>query len=133
VIDRLKEHHVPIFPLIECPRHHLPGTEFTTLATPSHGGADIRVWQVEIQPGTPAVPHSVTRSEVFVVHGGEATVTMATGEEVARAGDVLIVPPGERFQIQATGDTPFRATVCFPIDGQAVLPDKEPFTPPWGM
>lgn len=124
---------MPRFALNDCPRHHLPGTEFTTLATPSHGGAEIRVWQVEIQPGTLAEPHSVTRSEVFVVHDGEATVTMDTGEEVVRAGEVIIVPAGERFQIQATGDTPFRATVCFPIDGQAVLPGKEPFTPPWGM
>lgn len=124
---------MPTFTPGQFPKHHLEGTEFTTLATPSHGNADVRVWQVEIQPGTPAVPHSLTRTEVFVVQDGQAAVTLAGKETAVQAGDVLVVPAETPFQIFAHGPTPFRAIVCFPIDGQAVLPGKEPFTPPWGL
>jgi quercetin dioxygenase-like cupin family protein len=124
---------MPTFTPGQCPRHHLAGTEFTTLATPAHGNADVRVWQVEIQPGTPPVPHSVTRTEVFVVQGGEATVTIAGDKAIVHADDVLVVPADTPFQIRAQGDAPFRALVCFPLDGQAVLPGKDPFTPPWGL
>jgi quercetin dioxygenase-like cupin family protein len=44
------------------------------LATPSRGSRDTAVWQVEIDPGRPAVPHTLTREEVFVVLSGIATV-----------------------------------------------------------
>jgi mannose-6-phosphate isomerase-like protein (cupin superfamily) len=124
---------MPTFTPGQCPKHSIDGTEFTTLATPSHGNADVRVWQVEIQPGTPAVPHSLTRSEVFVVQSGQATVNIAGDETVVRVNDVLVVPAETLFHLRAEGDTPFRALVCFPIDGQAALPGKQPFTPPWGL
>lgn len=124
---------MPTYTLETCPKHHLEGTEFTTLATPSHGGAHVRVWQVEIQPGTPAVPHSVTRTEVFIVQAGEASVRIHGEDSIARTGSVIVVPAGTPFQIQSQGDEPFRAIVCFPVDGQAVLPGKDPFTPPWGI
>ncbi len=124
---------MPTFTNDQCPRHGIEGTHFTTLATPTHGNADVRVWHVEIQPGTRAVPHAVTRSEVFVVQDGEALVTIDGTATVVRANDVLIVPAETPFTLQVQGDTPFRAIVCFPLDGQAVLPGKEPFTPPWGM
>ena len=124
---------MPTFTMGQCPTHHLEGTAFTTLATPSHGDADVRVWQVEIQPGTPAVPHSVTRTEVFVVQDGEAIANIAGNETIVQAGNVLVVPADTPFHLRAQGETPFRAVVCFPIDGQAALPGKEPFTPPWGL
>ena len=114
-------------------KHHLEGTAFTTLATPQHGGADMRVWEVEIQSGTPSVPHSLTKTEVFVVQQGEAVISIGGEEHVARSGDVIVVPADTAFALNAVGDEPFRAIVCFPLEGKAVLPGKEPFTPPWGV
>ena len=121
-----------VFTFENCPKHHLEGTEFTTLATPSHGDADVRVWHVEIQPGTPTVPHSLTSTEVFVIQQGEARVRIADNDYVARRGDVVVVPAETPFALHAVGDVPFQAIVCFPLEGQAVLSGKEPFTPPWG-
>jgi mannose-6-phosphate isomerase-like protein (cupin superfamily) len=123
---------MPTFTFADCPKHYLRGTEFTTLATPSHGNADVRVWRVEIQPDTPAVPHSLTRTEVFVIQQGEAQVRIGEEDSVVREGDVIVVPAETPFALHARGGESLRAIVCFPLDGQAVLPDGEPFTPPWG-
>jgi mannose-6-phosphate isomerase-like protein (cupin superfamily) len=68
-----------------------------------------------------------------VVQSGQATVNIAGDETVVRVNDVLVVPAETLFHLRAKGDTPFRALVCFPIDGQAALPGKQPFTPPWGL
>lgn len=122
---------MPTFILNDCPTHQMEGTEFTTLATPSHGNADVRVWQVEIQPNTPAVPHSLTRTEVFVIQQGAARVTIDGEESEVGRGDVIVVPAGKPFRLESTGTEALRAIVCFPLEGQAVLPDGVPFTPPW--
>src|ERR1700745_3561661 len=54
--------------------HDLGGARFTSLATPSRGATDTSVWKVEILPGTPATPHSLTREEVLGVLEGAARV-----------------------------------------------------------
>lgn len=128
----IREGTMPVFTIGTCPTHHLEGTTFTTLATPTHGDADVRVWQVQIEPGTPSVPHVLTKTEIFVVQQGEAVVSLGDDEHEARAGDVIVVPAETPFALSAFGDDPFRALVCFPLEGKAVLPGKEPFTPPWG-
>lgn len=112
--------------------HHLPGTTFCTLATPGQGAADVRVWRVEIEPGTEPVPHSLTRAEVFVVESGAAHVTIGSATMLAHAGEVIVVPANTDFMLQVSGDAPFVAVVCFPLEGQAVMSGKQPFTPPWG-
>ena len=55
------------------PTHHLPGTAFTSIATPSTGSADIAVWEVRVDPGHAGVAHQLTRQEVFIVTAGEGT------------------------------------------------------------
>src|SRR6476661_7700650 len=91
------------------PTHELPGARFTSLATPSLGTTETAVWTVEILPGTDAALHEVTREEIFV---GLA---------------------GVEFSIAAAGPAPFRALVCLPVGGQAVMGGGEPFTPPWAL
>ena len=56
-----------IIPTTNRPTHERGGARFTSLASPARGSAETSVWIVEIDPGTPATPHSVTREEVFVV------------------------------------------------------------------
>ena len=65
--------------------HDLGGALFTSLATPSRGATDNSVWKVEILPGTPATPHSLTREEVFVVLEGTASVRIAGNDGQAGA------------------------------------------------
>ena len=112
------------------PTHDLGGTRFTSLATPSRGSAETSVWLVEIDPGVPATPHSLTREEVFVVLDGVAATKVAGVAGVAGAGDAIVVPAGTAFEIANGGASVLRLLCCFPVGGQAVTADGQ-FTPPW--
>jgi quercetin dioxygenase-like cupin family protein len=113
------------------PTHELGTTRFTSLATPSLGSTDTAVWQVEIQPGTPATPHSLTREEVFVVLAGTASASVGESVETARQGDAIVVPAGVPFALENAGTDLLRLVCCFPVGGQACLDDGSVFTPPW--
>jgi mannose-6-phosphate isomerase-like protein (cupin superfamily) len=91
------------------------------------------VWIVEILPGTPGTPHSLTREEVFVVLAGEASVRMAGRDDVARVGDAILVPAEVDFELANAGDAPLRLVCCFPIGGQARFAEGDAFTPPWAQ
>ena len=84
--------------------HEIDGVRFTSLATPSRGTRDTSVWRIEIAPGTPATPHSVTREEVFVVLEGEAAVEIEGTRATAQAGDAIVVPPGSRVRADQRAD-----------------------------
>lgn len=111
--------------------HELDGVRFTSLATPSRGTRDTSVWRIEIAPGTPATPHSVTREEVFVVLEGEAAVEIEGTRATAQAGDAIVVPPEVEFGLTNGGDEPLHLLCCLPVGGQARTADGVTFTPPW--
>jgi len=115
------------------PTHDLGGALFTSLATPSRGATDTSVWKVEILPGTPATPHSLTREEVFVVLEGTASVRIAGHDGQAGAGDAIVVPAGAGFELANAGTGPLRLLCCLPVGGQARLADGSTFTPPWAQ
>jgi quercetin dioxygenase-like cupin family protein len=131
VDDLIEEIPMPILPAPAAPTHELPGARFTTLAAPSRGCAETAVCTVEVLPGVEPAPHQVTREEIFVGLAGEALVVLGGDEHALREGDTLVVPAGITFAIAAAGAAPFRAIVCLPVGGQAVMPGGEPFTPPW--
>lgn len=122
---------MPVIPSPAAPTHDIGSARFTSLATPSRGSSDTAVWMVEIDPGTPANPHQLTREEVFVVIEGEATVTIDGADSTARAGDAIVVPAGLDFGIANGTSEPLRLVCCFPVGGQARTPDGATFTPPW--
>ncbi len=122
-----------VIPAPASPTHQLGGNSFTSLATPSHGSTDTSVWQVEIQPGTPATPHRLTRQEVFVILSGSALVRIDGQSATAMPGDAVVVPAAVDFEIAAAGAEPLCALCCLPVGGQAQLADGEPFTPPWAQ
>jgi quercetin dioxygenase-like cupin family protein len=115
------------------PTHELGTTRFTSLATPTRGSAETAVWKVEIAPGTPATPHSITREEIFVVLEGVADVAIDGRAGIAAAGDAIIVPADVPFEVANTGAQPLRLLCCMPVGGQAKLADGVVFTPPWSQ
>ena len=116
------------------PTHTLGGTTFTSLATPSRGGAgDTSLWRVAIVPGTAPTPHSLTREEVFVVLSGRADVIIDATPARAETGDAIVVPKGVRFQLGNAGNEPLELLCCLPVGGQARLDDGTLFTPPWAQ
>ena len=124
---------MPVIPCPSEPTHELGGARFTSLATPSRGSSDTSVWRVEIEAGTPATPHTLTREEVFVVLAGRAEVRLGETVSSAGPGDAIVVPPGVPFALSPEGDEALRALCCLPVGGQGQLADGEPFTPPWAL
>jgi quercetin dioxygenase-like cupin family protein len=122
---------MPVLPASSADVHELPGTRFSSLATPRRGSPEISMWQVEIAPDTEPVPHELTRTEVFYILGGRAQVRIGGEAAVARAGDVIVVPPDTLFELRNDGDEPLRALCCLPAGGQARRADGIAFTPPW--
>ena len=124
---------MPILPSPPTATHQLGGTRFTSLATPSRGSVETSVWQVDIEPGSPSTPHSLTREEVFVVLAGTATVELDGIAGTAQAGDAIVVPAGVPFALTNGGDANLRLLCCLPVGGQARMGDGEPFTPQWAQ
>src|SRR5829696_5700711 len=81
------------------PTHELGSARFTALATPTRGSTESSVWTVEIDPGAPATPHSLTREEVFVILDGVADVTLGGIRGTAGPGDAVVVPADVDFEI----------------------------------
>lgn len=115
------------------PTHELGGARFTALASPSRGSVDTSVWQVEIAPGTPATPHTLTREEVFVVLAGQADVRIGDEHAQALPGDAIVVPADTPFELANLSTEPLRALCCLPVGGRARLDDGSAFVPPWAL
>jgi len=111
-------------------QHELHGARFQTLANPSLGSQETSVWRVMLRPGTPGVPHRVTREEIFVVLAGSATASLDGTAHALSAGSTLVLPAGVELSL-STGEDALEAIVCLPVGGQGVVGDGEPFTPPW--
>jgi quercetin dioxygenase-like cupin family protein len=124
---------MPVLNAPPSPTHEVGTTRFTSLATPSRGTTSTSLWSVEIAPGTPPTPHSLTTEELFVVTDGLAAVTMEGVESVARPGDVIVVPSDTVFELSNGSDRPLRLLCCLPVGGQARLADGSTFTPPWAQ
>ena len=123
---------MPIIQAPLAPTHEMGGARFTSLATPSRGSSDTSVWTVEISPGSPGVPHTLTREEVFVVLSGTARVRIADEVQTAGPGDAIVVPVDTPFQLTNNGSAVLRLLCCMPVDGQACV-DGTTFTPPWAQ
>lgn len=126
---------MPVLSAPERPTHSLPHAEFTSLATPSRGSTETSVWRVHLRPGGEPTWHSVTREEIFVVLSGELRVRWRDTDthDTLRSGDVLVVPVGRVFALDAQGELPAELLCCLPVGGQAQLPGGEAFTPPWAL
>jgi mannose-6-phosphate isomerase-like protein (cupin superfamily) len=122
---------MPVITSPDAATHDLGGTRFTSLVTPSRGCQETAVWQVEIDPTTPATPHRVSREEVFVVVDGFAHVRIGDDHGVAASGDAILVPAGVEFTVENRGSTVLRMVCSLPVGGQACMDGEHYFTPPW--
>jgi mannose-6-phosphate isomerase-like protein (cupin superfamily) len=114
----------------DAPRFALPGLEFTALAAPSRGSAQLCAWRLTVAAGTAGQPHVLDRDEVFLVQSG--AVRLAPDGEVVAAGDAAVVPAGETIQLANAGDTPAELVVAISAGFTATTADGTAVgTPPW--
>jgi mannose-6-phosphate isomerase-like protein (cupin superfamily) len=122
---------MPLVPRPDRPTHDTPAASFTSLATPSRGGAAVAIWEVHLHSGHPAAVHQVTRAEVFVALAGRAVAVLDGHRVLVGPTDVLVVPPDTPFSLAADAPEGFTAVCALPADGRALVPGGPPFTPPW--
>jgi quercetin dioxygenase-like cupin family protein len=79
----------------------------TTLVGREHG-LDASIIFVDAPPGRGPRLHRHAYAEVFIVQEGEVTLRTDEGEQVARAGQVIIVPGGVPHAFYNSGDGPLR-------------------------
>lgn len=125
---------MPVTHAADAPTWRLPGTTFTSLASPSRGtSTDVALWRLTMAPRNPATAHSVTRIELFTVLAGAPHVRVGGEDHHLAPGDTLVVPADAVFELSNPGDEVFEAIVAFPAGGQAAMPGTDPFVPPWSV
>jgi mannose-6-phosphate isomerase-like protein (cupin superfamily) len=116
----------------EAPRFQLPGVEFTGLAAPSRGSADICTWRLAVEPGRDEPePHTVDQDEIFMVLTGTVRVT-PDGEELG-AGDAVVVPAGKPIALVNTGATTAELHVAIRAGFTGTMADGTTIQPPWAQ
>jgi mannose-6-phosphate isomerase-like protein (cupin superfamily) len=69
-------------------------------------GAGVSIILVDTPPGRGPSLHRHRYEEVFVVREGVVTFTVGDRERVARAGDIVVVPPDTPHGFVNTGEVP---------------------------
>ena len=117
----------------EAPRFQLPGLEFTGLATPSRGSADLCTWRLTLEPGLSSPePHTLDRDEVFMILRG--SIRLAPDCEPVAAGDVAVVPAGTPIQVANVADGEAEVVVAIAAGFSAAAADGSQIgTPPWAL
>jgi quercetin dioxygenase-like cupin family protein len=73
-----------------------------------HGGVGISIIFVDAPPGGGPRLHRHAYEEIFILQEGKATFTAGGEEREARAGEVVVVPPGTPHRFVNSGDGPLR-------------------------
>jgi quercetin dioxygenase-like cupin family protein len=108
------------------------GSRFTSYAAPSRSSQELAAWRVEVPPGSPGVPHTVTKEEILYVLSGSLLVSLGEGPTTqSKPGDAIVVPPGVSFKIENPGDEPASAWVTTSAGLEATLADGSTISPPW--
>ncbi|NKI70240.1 cupin domain-containing protein [Collimonas pratensis] len=122
---------MPFIATADAPTFNLHGASFTGLASPDRGATETAVWIVTLYPDTPAVPHQLTREEIFVGLEGRAMATIGDQSYEVTPGSALVVPAHTVLTLRNPDVTPFRAVAILPVGGQALIAGQTAFTPPW--
>ncbi len=116
----------------DAPVFELPGVQFTALAAPSRGSADVCTWKLTVAPGRdPDQPHTLDQDEIFMILSG--TIRATPGGETLGAGDAVVVPAGEEIQLVNTGTEPAELYVAIRSGFTGTMADGTKVTPPWAQ
>ena len=108
------------------------GNHFRGLTSPSRGASELVTWQLEIEPETEGVGHSLDHEEVFIILEGALVVSVNGAENELKAGDAISVPAHSQLAVSNRSDKAARSIVCVPVGIQAVMADGTVVgTPPW--
>jgi mannose-6-phosphate isomerase-like protein (cupin superfamily) len=109
-----------VFTLTDAKQLGLPGRKALEIVSGEKGARGITLRLAEIpvsQPGEPLrSPHQHSNSEECIyVLSGQGTTFAESGEYLLKAGDTLLVPPGEKHVTRNTGSEPLLLLCFFPV------------------
>ena len=90
------------------------GVKMRMLIGPQDGATNFHMRQFEVTPGGHSPHHTHDFEHEVLILNGEATVKSETGDQPARAGDVIFVPANEKHQFQNTGAGPLTFICLIP-------------------
>lgn len=98
----------------------LPGRSSREIVSGATGAGKVSFRLVEITPQAPGEarrgPHvHFDFEECIYVLSGEGITESESGEHAVRAGDTILIPPGEMHVTHATGSKPLRLLCFFPV------------------
>lgn len=114
-------------------RTETPNAVMTTLASPTQGGAERSLWQVEIAAGAAGPVHVIDVEQTWSILAGTASVAVADERVELAAGDTVVVPAGVVRRFSAGPDDGFTAIVTSDAAALATVPGSEAdaVNPPW--
>ena len=115
----------------QSPTFELPGVRFSAYAAPSRGCQELCTWQITVEPGHEAPPHTIDRDETFLVLSGRLRFT-PDGAELG-PGDVAIVPAGEPIALTNPGPDEATAYVAIAAGFTATTAEGDRLQPPWAQ
>ena len=109
-----------VFTLSEAKQLGLPGRKSLEIVSGEKGARGITLRLVEIAtplPGEPLrSPHQNSNfEECIYVLSGQGTTVADSGEYLLKAGDTLLIPPGEKHVTRNTGSEPLLLLCFFPV------------------
>jgi mannose-6-phosphate isomerase-like protein (cupin superfamily) len=109
-----------VFTLTDAKQLGLPGRKALEIVSGEKGARGITLRLAEIpvsQPGEPLrSPHQHSNfEECIYVLSGQGTTFADSGEYLLKAGDTLLVPPGEKHVTRNTGSEPLLLLCFFPV------------------
>lgn len=123
---------MPILPAEHAVIHEMHGSQFASYVAPSSGSRQLCAWRTELEPGTPATPHTVSHEEVFLVLEGTPTVRIGTAAAtVLIPGSVVFVPAATRVAVSNDGPVAARMWVTAAVGLTATTDDGLVLSPPW--
>ena len=109
-----------VFTQAEATQLGLPGRKALEIVSGEKGalGLTLRLAEIPVpQPGeSPRGPHQHSDHEecIFVI-SGKGTTFADSGEYSLKAGDTLLIPPGEKHVTRNTGNEPLLLLCFFPV------------------
>lgn len=114
-------------------RTETPNAVMTTFASPTQGGAERSLWQVDAAAGSSGPLHVFDVEQTWTVLDGAATVDLDGATHELEAGDTVVIPAGVPRRFSAGPDRGYTAVVTAAATALATVPgsDGDPVNPAW--
>lgn len=110
-----------------------PGVDTRMRVSEMNGARELCVFDQRVAPGTGAPIHTHTAEEVLAVQSGTAEITIGTVTEIARPGDIALIPAGAPHGFVNIGDCVLVVTAILAAPIFEAVFGENQFTRRWSI